>query len=413
MTSTRLALHTQTLEDVILLFERCSDPRATLAFRLALTGSFHALDETVLQHLRKKASSIFPEDITDSPILSDPTDLPFRFLPTSTEIASILKKDIGGPNTFRFAPSLGSPDVDAQATLDLLNNISNANYNARGAIIHMHSPTLHRLRSKPPHWPTSDGILGHSPVQITTAPSNEVFDLAVYENYLFSTLLVGRRVVVAYPPRYPNLSTLRRRYEELQRNNSGPVFLRVAEELQHGIAIIQQPGETLMLPPFWSHIAFCVETSVVAESVLATGRKYVDRLVNIDLSLNVIGMWPSSQTEQLEVVKYATSLADHFGLVLGNRIKHFKGDKVIAEVCAKWDRGISAQVGRLCEGIAEEGERERIRNVFRGAWITFLEAKRKKKAECRICHAKVQMMPYEGTPTERLEHHFVDVHGIN
>jgi hypothetical protein len=413
MTSTRLALHTQTLEDVILLLERCSDPRATLAFRLALTGSLHALDETALQHLRKKDSGIFPKDIPDSPLLSGLTNLPFPSLLISTSTARILKQDIGGPNPFRFAPSLGSPAFDAQATLALLNNISNPNYSARRAIIHMHSPTLNRLRSrKPPHWPASDGILGHSALQITIAPSNEVFDLAVYENYLFSTLLVGRRVLVAYPPLRSNLSVLEQRYRELQGNNCGPVFLRVAEELQHGIAIIQQAGETLMLPPFWSHVAFCIETCVSAECFLATGWKYVDRLVNVELSLSVIGMWPSSETAQVELVKYATSLADHFGLVFGNKIKHFKGDKAIAEVCVKWDRGISGHVGRLCEGIAEDGERERIRDVFMGAWMTFLEAKRKKKAECRICHAKVQIMPYEGTPTERLERHFIDVHGI-
>ena len=130
-----LALHDQELEDAMLYLERCEDPRAQDAFEMANRGDIYPLNEEDLKPLRSKSLAVFDEDMWNSPILSGQQDLPFEFLPSARQIQEALTEDIGGKNFFRFAPSRASPERDAYATMDLLENIENPRFSERGAII--------------------------------------------------------------------------------------------------------------------------------------------------------------------------------------------------------------------------------------------------------------------------------------
>jgi hypothetical protein len=418
MAVARLKHHSQDLEDVMIVLERCGDRRAEQAFSLAHRGALHALNETDLKPLRSRTVSVFPEDPEESPVLSGIEELPFASLPTKALVERILKDDIGGTNSFMFAPSRGSPEKDAYATMKLLDNIGNPGYGERGAVIHMQSPTFDQLRSKKLAW-QADGLLGQSNFQMTVAPAHEVFDLVYYENYMFSMLLTGSKVWIAYPPFHNNPAILQQRYEELQRSKSGPVFMQLSEKLQHGIAIVQKPAQTLMLPPFWSFMVFCTETSTSAEQFLATARKFMERLVSINMYLSVLRMWPSKEREQVELVKYVDSLATHLDMILKNSCKPFKADGVIRELCVKWENptgtGFPAvklkdELSRLCATIEDKEVEKRLTDKILQAWHDFLESKKKKIPECRMCHMRIEHMPYTGTPSARLREHFVHIH---
>ncbi|KAH7361186.1 hypothetical protein BKA66DRAFT_573534 [Pyrenochaeta sp. MPI-SDFR-AT-0127] len=234
-----LRLHNQDLVDVMFEIEKCENPCAQSIFNLALGGHIHSLDESALKELRKERIGIFKPSEWDSPILAGMEQFPFASVPPVAQIQSIVTYDMEDQNSFRFAPSRGSPEQDTHAAVKLLNNIGNSVYCEPGAIIHMQSPTLDLLRSSSPNWHT-DGFLGQSNFQVTIAPANEVFELEYYEHYFLSTLLVGSKVWLAFPPLHGNLTILRQAYEDMQTKDSIQVSLHFLKILQHGIAIIQK-----------------------------------------------------------------------------------------------------------------------------------------------------------------------------
>jgi hypothetical protein len=151
MTPKEPVFHTQDLVDGIFKIEYFPDRRAKHGFNLMQAGRPYPLNHANLQTLRKY-KYIFGEDAKGCPILSVHEDFPFAILPTTREIARILSSDIGGKNYFRFAPSRGSPSLDAQATMSLLPGNNNPFYNARSTVIHMSSP-LHSIASDEPQLP--------------------------------------------------------------------------------------------------------------------------------------------------------------------------------------------------------------------------------------------------------------------
>ncbi|KAF2830013.1 hypothetical protein CC86DRAFT_436047, partial [Ophiobolus disseminans] len=379
-----LALHSQDLVDVMLHLEHCNDPRAKHVFNLANRGTLHPLNEQKLKPLRLKKSGVFNEQIFNSPILYPPASLPFDFLPTVAEVQRALKEDISGPNTYRFAPPLGSAEKDAHATIKLLNNIPNPAFSDRGAIIHMTSPTFDRLRTKTMPW-AADGILGQSDFQITVAPANEVFDLEYSPYYTFSTLLSGEKIWIAYPPGHGNLDVLQRQYASLAGRTSGAVFMPIVDDLQHGIAIVQTRGQTLMLPPFWSYLVVSTTTSTAATYSLSTALTFPERMQNIRVQVDGARMWPDISTQQSEIIILAESLAQHLERILNTAWTgtKFKVDPVIKDTCARWD-AVKESVARLCKMIDDGGKRMRVERMWQDAWLVFLKQGSRVKGECRI-----------------------------
>jgi hypothetical protein len=231
------------------------------------------LNHANFQPLRKY-KYIFGEDAKGCPILSGHEDFPFAALPTAPEIARILSSDIGGKYHFRFALSRGSPSLDAQATMSLLQNIDNPFYNARRrSHPHVVSPTHNRLRRTTTSR-QSDSLLGQAAFEITVAPASKVFDITYYDYHRVSVLLTGSRVLIALPSCIFNLSLLPYQYSSLASSQTGNIFSSTYTSFSHGIAIVQNAGETLTTPLFWCFIAFYTSISVAAEYPVATAAKY-------------------------------------------------------------------------------------------------------------------------------------------
>ncbi|RAR02895.1 hypothetical protein DDE82_005449 [Stemphylium lycopersici] len=259
--TSQFALHSQDLVDVMAELERCqADPRAAFVFDLAQSGRVHPLDEKDLGRHRKEKDGVFGPTVWDTPTLT--AELPFTFTspPSVAAVENALKNDIGGDNHFRFAPSRGSPEEDAKAIIQLLENIGKAKYSESGSIIHMQSPTFDRAKRWIAGW-EADGMLGQSDFRMTIAPTGEIFELEYYEHHFSTTLLTGSKVWLAFPPLEYNLDLLRKAYGYIDTTATLQVPVGVLGKMQNGIAIIQKPGQTLMVPPYWSLMTFCTSAS--------------------------------------------------------------------------------------------------------------------------------------------------------
>ncbi|OAK98072.1 hypothetical protein IQ06DRAFT_295437 [Phaeosphaeriaceae sp. SRC1lsM3a] len=319
-------------------------------------------------------------------------------------------KDIGDPNFFRFLPSRGSPELDAKATFGLLQHLLDPYYNKRGAIVHMESPTLNGLRIDTPATHVT-GTLGTTDIQVTLAPYAEVFDLEYFAYTRVIPLLLGTQVAIAFPPLPANLTALRDAYDN--KPSIPSVFTHTSPSLSHGIALVQKAGETLILPPFWSHIIICTRTCVSAAYSVASAFGLPDRLRHIDLLRAVMHIWPDASQEQRELTKYATDLARHIDRVLSGKIEGFaKTDKTALPLWKGWDADFRDKFGGLCMAIEDQEERMEIREIVNKALVKFVDAARKKRPECRMCRVRIEKMNGEGTAEERLARHVRAVHGM-
>jgi hypothetical protein len=283
----------------------------------------------------------------------------------------------------------------------------------------MQSPTFNRAWRWMPGW-ESEGMLGQSDFLLTVAPAGEVFELEYHDHHFSTTLLTGSKVWLTFPPLQANLDVLRKAYGEMHAANTSRVALGILAELQHGIFIIQKPGQTLLFPPFWSHMIFDTATSVSSGFFIATAAQYVYRIRNMDLWLSLNLFWDSAEEQQNHLENYAAELATHFSTIMTGNFKRFKVANVQNAICREWVKtaqkketdfeNMKEKIGGLLELIDDEGEREKIDEMFRVVWIEFVQLKRKKKPECRLCHVRIEHMPAGETPDDRLARHVTDVH---
>ncbi|KAH7399027.1 hypothetical protein DE146DRAFT_612709 [Phaeosphaeria sp. MPI-PUGE-AT-0046c] len=406
----KVMLHDQYPEEVMLSLGRSPNPQAMHIYYMVQTAQVYPLNEEQLRSIRLHLKGTIGDDVSNYPILVGPEDLPFEQMPTRSQLQNVLKEDIGDPNFFRFAPSRGSPELDVEATFELLQNLLDPFYSNRGAVIHMTSPTLNGLRIDTPatHIP---GTLGISDIQLTLAPNTEVFELEYFAYTRVIPLLLGTQVVVTFPPVPANLSALRNSYEN--ESSMPSVFMHTSPSLSHGIALVQKAGETLVLPPFWSHVICCTQTCVSAAYSVASVAGVADRARHIDLLRAVMQIWPDKSKEQSELTKYARELASHMDRVLNGKIEGYaKTDKFALPLWKGWDGDFRDKFGGLCMGIEDQEERTKIREMVNMALVKFVDAARKKRPECRMCHVRIEMMKGDGTAEERLAQHVRAVHGV-
>ncbi|KAH3945928.1 hypothetical protein HBH98_112530 [Parastagonospora nodorum] len=399
------ALHTQDLIDIMVELDHWKfEPRFAKALKMANRGTLYQLNE---QDLEDHRGGIFGKEIWDSPILSGKNNIPLTSLPTPAQTQRIMMLEIGGDNEYTFAPSHGSSDLDVHATKVLLENMLNPTYASRGAIIHAACPTLDRLR-KDTSASQNDGVLGQTDFQVSIAPACEFFDVKVYDNRRYITLLSGKQVIIAYPPSVENSTMLTARYKALARSASGAIWDAV--DLQYGIAIVQKSGETLVLPPFWSCVVLCTEMCVSAAYSIATASQYTHRFKHIAISITQLQMWPDPRTQQIELMKLASSLAHHLGLSINSHLPCFDNRAVVTDICKKWEGEMKAKFGQLLGMIDDEAECDRICGIVTQAWIQLVHARRDKKPVCRLCKERLDRVKGLPGPDQHLIDHVVDTH---
>ncbi|XPS95288.1 hypothetical protein M3J09_004579 [Ascochyta lentis] len=400
-----LKLHTQDLVDVMVELDRSNTPRSHMLHQLAEAGHVYPLDEKELGPLRK-AGTVFYRNEWASPILAD--QLPFDNMPNTKQIKGVLMKEIGGENSYDFSPSHASPEEDAQAIVELLNNIGNPHYTKPGSILRMKSPTFERLCDHKVDW-QFDGMLGVSQVTIAVSPADDVQDLLYYDTYTLSSLLTGTKVWFAYPPIPDNLALLQSEYKAMLTNTEMFAMDHLAG-FQHGIAIVQQTGQTLILPPFWIATCISTQTSVSSSYCVATAMVFADRIKFLDDFLLTTHLWPTGNEHgQRRLVAFVTEFVEHLQEILADSFPHYNASRIITEICQQY--GIMQNsLRRILNSLEDKAVARGIENEFRGTWLKFIEQKRKKSSACRLCKLRTENMPAGGTPTDRLRQHFIDFH---
>lgn len=413
--SSRYALHNQDLVDVMFELDHIVDARAQVAFEMATHGHIHALNENDLKPLREGPGRVFDSSERESPILSG--NIPFSTLPNVSQVQKLLTADIGGkPDSFRFDPSFGSPEQDARAVKNLLGNIPNPKYQEPGVVAYMKSPTLDRLRVES-YDVGGEGFLHRSNFRVTISPSNEVFDFAYHDCRYHSTLLTGSKVWLVFPPLHGNIATLHEGYKRMYSNPPVEITIDMLKTLRYGIGIIQKPGQTLILPPFWSAMVISKETSTSCQTFVSTAAKFIDRIKHVDTWLMMHRLFKEKEKEQAYLHAHVSELANHFDAILGNKIKHFNAEPLMAKICREWatagadgSKGMKDKIKNLCASLEDEEEAQRMEQSFQQTWLKLLLEKRKKKLECRICHVRLADLSGPGDLSERLTQHFMEAH---
>ena len=315
---------------------------------------------------------------------------------------------MGGKNTYQFAPSYGAPEKDAQAIVELLNNIHDPHYNKLGSILHMQSPTFERLCKYKPEW-DSDGVLYVSEVCMSVTPAGGVEDLEFYNNYSLSTLLTGTKVWLVFPPYPGNFPTLQAEYEALTQDPDR-YAMDNSRKFERGIAFIQQAGQALILPPFWIAASISTQTAVSCTYHITTATVFADRVKYLHDYFLSARLWPADHEQsQRRVVEFATEFLEHLQKILANKFPHCNVANVIGEICRNYET-LRTDLRRTLDAIEDKAVVRGFENKYRATWLKLLEEKRKKSPACRLCNMRVQNMPAGGSPTDRLRQHFVDSH---
>lgn len=398
-------LHNQNLIDVMVELERTGSPNARFLHDLAESGRVHSLNENQLSPLRKQGK-IFQRSEWASPILTD--QLPFDNLPKTREIKNILMNEIGGENMYHFVPSRGTPELDAQAIVELLNNVGNSKYSAPGAILNARSPTFERLCKYKVEWP-HDGTLSVSQVTMTVTPADDIQHTEYYDSYTLSTLLQGSRVWLAFPPLPGNFDALQAHYQLLATDKYA-LGMSTARDFQHGVLIIQKAGQGLMMPPFWTATAISTQMAVSATYHASAATDFVQRIKHLSVFRLTAQLGLSNEAqEQSRLISLASELVDHLQRILDHSFPYRKVSKVVIDVCREYET-LRTGLRQALQAIDDMAIARGLENKHRAIWLKFLEEKRKKKPACRLCNVRVQDMPLGGSSTDRLRQHFSDFH---
>ncbi|KAJ8109978.1 hypothetical protein OPT61_g7051 [Boeremia exigua] len=402
---TDIKLHTQDLANLMVELERDDSPCFQAFYNLVASGSFYPLNEKELGPVRR-LGTVFSPDEWASPVLTEYT--PFETLPNPDQIRKILWKDIRGETSYHYSPSQGSPEKDGQAIVELLNNVSNPRYSKPGAILFMQSPSMERLCPYKVDWP-SDGILGVSDITMAVSPASNVQDMEYHDTYNISTLLTGSKVWLAYPPLPHNIASLQAEYQALRKDTDHLVYNDL-RRFQSGIAIMQQAGQTLIVPPFWMTLSLATQTSISCTHHVATAVVFPQRIKNINNFLTTNQLWlQEDEIGQHRLVTFATGMTGDLETVLADAIPRYKGHRAIAEICQEYET-LRDGLRRILDAVEDKAIVRGLENKYRATWLKFLEAKSKKRTTCRLCKVRIQDMPTEGTAVDRLRQHFVDFH---
>jgi hypothetical protein len=440
-----LALHNQGLVDVMHLVDGNSDPAAQIIYNLALTGHIHSLDGKQLAETRKDGSLSHPfPSKEESPFLSD---MPFFESPADLQqFQYILYKDLCHTyvgiqdmytqemqeTRFHFRPQMRSLVQEKEAAMQLLSNIDNPMYRQPGSIIGIRSETLDRFPMNFINW-EGDGMLyptvkpptfirkaktdNQPKVSYDVLSADDFSYVSPHEQYFVSPLLAGQKIWLAYPPTFGNAGKVLAEYEAVLAGkgpmmaNRAPMSLELLPRLEHGVAIIQEPGQTVVMPPHWFFVKFCTRTSISCNYSITTARKFMKRFTdgNSKLFVTLASLAAVRWRDELtEYWRYAFCINKFLSEILGNTIRGFDSKTVIVDVCRDYVnlyRSWARVIALVKREEAQEFERK-----FVAIWTDFLTPKTKSKPECRLCHMCTADMPGDELVNIRLQQHFVDVH---
>lgn len=395
---------------------RNKSPQSRILQDTAEHGLVQPLNETSLSAIRDGGIS-HQSDVWGTPILTD--QLPLDNDLSTTRIQAILHSEIASGSTFFVASSRSSSLKDARAAFDFINKIDDPQYNEPGAALFVHAPAFEQLHMDKFDWP-EDGVLGDSAVTMELTAAGNVHEMEHYDDYMLSTLLIGAKVWFTFPPTTDNLNALQIHHKTLTKDVEMSALDRI-QNFEHGIAIVQQAGQVLILPPFWLATSLSTQNAVSCMFRIATALTFDQRIINLkhfrqstqfDLVDGVTG--------QQNLFSFAEELIEDLQVILEGNLKGCNLTKVISNICRLYET-LRFDLRGILEAIEDKAITRGLQNKYHAVWLKFLEQKRKKSSKCRLCNLRIQHMPSganvriqhvpsEASPTDRLRQHFADHH---
>lgn len=387
MTKLWKPLHHQTLDQVEAMLHSNNSAAAEMVLETLSNGSVEAINEKTL----REAKSNFGPSMWDAPVLAGPEVSLWEVLPTLDDLRRIIKEEMLD-QPVSMVPSEATQQEDVQVALQLLDHLEDPRYPVPGSIHSLISP---RLTASLPKGSKSlqgwadDGILEVTPLIVNVMPAFEAYDLGHCEGYMLNTLLSGTKIWIIYPPTESNLVCLREKWEDFATNEeyySVPFWKRMTA----GIAVIQRAGQTLHIPPFCPYLMCSLETSVSAEYWIITAKKFTLRLQNTRIVL-AQNLCEHASVRQRKLIQFADSISTDLNMILNEVMDKFDTVQTIIKICRIWAE-TKDNVRAMCEAIEDPAASAAMVNKFKGAWVHFLEQKKKKSGRCRLCQLQIKEM---------------------
>ncbi|KAF2638180.1 hypothetical protein P280DRAFT_529019 [Massarina eburnea CBS 473.64] len=178
------------------------------------------------------------------------------------------------------------------------------------------------------HLPT-ERCLRETTVTANVMPYGGIADLHHDVGYGLSTLVVGKKLWVWYPPTEENFDALSKIYES--RGGYRERIFDHFRNLSNGVAFIQTQNMTVWVPPFCAHAVFTLQTSILTGREIYAKSKFPQRLASARVHLS----WSRASSHgQKERKNEVSEVLDHLGQVLqtDDRVLH-------AETVKAWTIG--------------------------------------------------------------------------
>jgi len=285
-------------------------------------------------------------------------------------------------------PLIGSEDT-GKASQDLIDNLENCHYQKHASTLTFRPSTINPhikpyietclLNSTLPHEPVTTISIMHCGALLSLETAAPTSTSEIH-------LLSGMRIYLSYPPLAHNIALLQAYFQELDKGLI-PNAAKVCASMRDGIAILQQPGQIVTIPPYCPTLVFAPKTNAALmlraqhKADLPSRLYYVDLLVcQVGASQRVLGH-PEAVDGAVEY-KIKQLYAD-LSVFLGAKGEEDMVDGVsMAAMGRAWKKG-GVCFREMVERYVCEGVREDFLNSVPGLWTKAVRLRGLTK--CPVC----------------------------
>ncbi|KAF2732014.1 hypothetical protein EJ04DRAFT_566306 [Polyplosphaeria fusca] len=271
------------------------------------------------------------------PIVLGIEELPWPRVPSLQTLGTNLIKELDN-NEPNLVPSTGDPDDDKVAAAALLAKLGDPDFKGPHSLFSMECALLNDARVRPCSTSAWEGVLRETNYACDIMPAGAVRELDLEDVHQVSVLISGPRVWLLFPLSNHNLRVFMK-YVSRKGKKNRISHAMMFDLLQDGLAFIQQPGETLIIPPFCLTASVSSKLSIsVGNSVtLATG--FVHRLQNMDLFMTQNAL----QDEKVRFVELAAFYGELMGdlsTILENKVSKYDARPLVRSITDIWSKAM-------------------------------------------------------------------------
>jgi hypothetical protein len=162
------------------------------------------------------------------------------------------------------------------AALDLVQNLENLDYTAKGFIPDLQCPALEAMTAQAIVKDAAN--MTETSLECLVFPRDVVVPLQHHnETTSFSTLLMGSIMWIIWPPTDQNIGTLHRAYDDFA-IDCNEKKLDIAHKLTGGVCCVQSDSEGLRIPPYCIMMGLTTAPSVLVKYSTLSGAQFLAML---------------------------------------------------------------------------------------------------------------------------------------